>query len=136
MTEEKSKERERLKKAEEKAEYKEEKREEKQEDVNTMVARFQMLQQQLQNTMLQKETLSINKMEIERAMEELGKTAEKTAYKITGNIMVSKPVTELKKDLENTQEAIDIRIKGLEKTEKRLTEQLRELQKKLEKFLK
>lgn len=106
------------------------------EDVNAMVARFQMLQQQLQNTLLQKETLNVNKMELERAVEELGKTAEKTAYKITGNIMVSKPVDELKKDLENTMEAVDIRVKGLEKTEKRLTEQLKDLQKKLEKLIK
>ena len=50
--------------------------------------------------------------------------------------MVNKPVVELKKDLENTKEAVDIRIKGLEKTEKRITEQLKGLQAKLAKFIK
>lgn len=121
---------------EEKEKEKSEKSEAKVEDANTLVARFQITQQQLQNILLQKETLNINKMELERAAEELEKTSDKTAYKITGNIMVSKPVEELKKDLESTKEAIEIRIKSLEKTEKRFSDQLKDLQEKLKKIIK
>ena len=112
------------------------KKTDKTEDPNAMIAQFQMLQQQLQGMLMQKETLNINKIEIERAIEELTNTPEKTAYKITGNVMISKPVEELKKDLENTKEAIDIRMSGVEKTEKRLTEQLRTIQLKLQKLIK
>jgi prefoldin beta subunit len=122
--------------AEEKEKAKPKKAADMPEDPNAMVAKFQILQQQLQSILMQKETLNINKMEIERAIEELGKTKETTAYKITGNIMVSKPVAELKKDLANTQEAIDIRLKSMEKTEKRMTEQLKDLQAKLQKLIK
>lgn len=110
--------------------------ESKPDDPNALVAQFQILQQQLQSVLMQKETMSINKMEIDRALEELEKTSEKTAYKITGNVMVSKPVSELKKDLKNTKEAVDIRMKGLEKTEKRLMQQLKDIQVKLQKFIK
>jgi len=106
------------------------------EDVNVLVSRFQITQQQLQNVLLQKETLTLNKAEIDRAMEELEKMSDKTAYKITGNIMISKPVDELKKELENTKEAIEIRMKSLEKMEKRLTEQLKEMQEKLKDIIK
>lgn len=110
--------------------------ESKPDDPNALVAQFQILQQQLQSVLMQKETMSVNNMEIDRALEELDKTKEKTAYKITGNVMVSKPVPELKKDLENTKEAVDIRMRGLEKTEKRLTQQLKDIQQKLQKFIK
>jgi len=110
--------------------------EEVKEDTNTLVAKFQIAQQQLQGIVMQKETLNINKLEIERAMEELGKTKDKTAYKITGNIMVSKPVEELKKDLEETKEAIEIRIKSVEKTEKHLVDQLKGMQERLKKIIK
>jgi len=113
-----------------------EKKERFEEDPNTLISQFQITQQQLQNILVQKETLNINKMEIERALEELEKATDKTAYKITGNIMVTKPVAELKKELEDTKEAIDIRIKSLEKTEKRFTTQLKDLQEKLKKIIK
>lgn len=99
-----------------------------QNDPNALVMQFQVAQQQLQNVLMQKETLNLNKMELERAIEELGKTKEKNAYKITGNIMINKPVEDLKKDLEETKEAVDIRLKSLVGPEKQLTDKLREIQ--------
>ncbi len=114
----------------------EKKDEDKAEDVNSLVAKFQNLQQQLQSILMQKETFNLNKIEIERALEELEKASEDTAYKITGAIMVKKPVEELKKELNNTKEVVDIKIKSLEKTEKQLTEQLKNLQEKLKKIVK
>ena len=80
---------------------------------------------------MQKETLNLNKMELERAIEELDKTKEKNAYKVTGNIMISKPVADLKKDLEDTKEAVDIRLKSLVGPERQLTEKLKDIQNRL-----
>ena len=106
------------------------------DDPNTLVMKFQIAQQQLQSILVQKETMNVNKIEIERALEELEKAKDKTAYKITGNIMLNKPVAELKKELSDTKEAIEIRVSGLEKTEKRLIDKLKDMQIKLAKIIK
>lgn len=109
---------------------------ENKQDANKFIAQFQIMQQQLQNTMIQKESLRLNIMEMEQALEELGKANEQTAYKITGNIMVSKPVEELKKELAETKEAMNVRMESLNKTEKQLTDKLKESQEKLKEMLK
>jgi len=89
---------------------------------------FQFYQQQLQSVLIQKESLKLQTAEIERALEELEKTNQKSAYKIVGGVMVSKPVEELEKELNETKEDADLRIKSLEKTEERITAKLKELQ--------
>lgn len=106
------------------------------EDAANLVGQFQGCQQQLQSVMIQKESLKLQEMEIERALEELNSTNQKTAYKITGQIMISKPVEELKKDLDETKENIGLRIKSLEKTEERVNNKLKELQTKLKEVIK
>jgi len=106
------------------------------EETKNLVAQFQIYQQQLQNVMVQKENMKMQLMEMERALEELEKTKQTAAYKITGNIMISKPVVDLKKELTETKEDIDVRVKSSEKTEERLTAKLKELQEKLKEFIK
>lgn len=105
-------------------------------DPNVLVAQFQMMQQQLQQLLMQKESLNVAIMEIDRAVEELEKSKDGEAYKITGTIMVRKPVAELKKELAESKEDIDVRIKGMEAAEKRLTDRLVELQGKLKSLMK
>lgn len=89
---------------------------------------FQFYQQQLQGVLIQKESLKLQTMEIERALEELEKAKQKDAFKIVGNIMVSKGVEELKKELQEMRENAELRIKSLEKTEERIASKLKELQ--------
>ncbi len=106
------------------------------ENPNTLVAQFQIMQQQLQNVLIQKESLRLNIMEIDQAVEELEKSKDGTAYKITGAIMVRKPAEDIKKDLKDTKEALNVRMTSLKKTEKQLTNKLNELQEKLKEMLK
>jgi len=96
-----------------------------------LVMQFQTYQQQLQSIMIQKETLKFQNLDIEKSLEELNLTKEKNAYKITGTVMISKPVEEIKKELNENKEALEIRIKSLEKTEEKITAKLKELQPKL-----
>ena len=107
-------------------------------DDNTkkMIMEFQNNQQQLQGILIQKESLKIQNMEINRALEELEKTKDKNAYKITGQVMISRPVEELKKELAERKEDIELRVKSLEKTEARLSEKLKNLQTKLREVIK
>jgi len=106
------------------------------EEAKNLINQFQNYQQQLQSILIQKENLKLQNIEIERALEELNSTTQKTAYKITGQIMINKPVDELKKELNETKENIDLRIKSLEKTEERVNNKLKELQTKLKEVIK
>jgi len=106
------------------------------EETKNLIAQFQNYQQQLQNILIQKESLKLQTIEVERALEELNTTKQTTAYKITGQIMISKPVEELKKELSETKENIGIRIKSLEKTESRIDERLKDLQTTLKEVIK
>lgn len=101
-----------------------------------MIAEFQNYQQELQNVVIQKESFRLQSMEAAKALEELQKTNQKTAYKIIGNIMVNKPVEEIKKDLEEAKESIELKIKSLEKNEERISNKLKELQSKLKEVMK
>jgi prefoldin beta subunit len=106
------------------------------EETKKMLEQFQAYQQQLQNILIQKESVKIQIMEVEKALEELKNTKEKNAYKISGQIMVLRPVEELKKELNETKEDLEIRIKALEKSEEKIKDNLKELQNKLKDVLK
>jgi len=106
------------------------------EETKNMIVQFQTYQQQLQSILIQKESLKLRMVETEKALEELGKTKQTTAYKITGQIMISKPVEDLKNELKEMKEAIEIRVKSLEKTEERINNKLKELQTKLKEVMK
>jgi prefoldin beta subunit len=96
-----------------------------------MVIQFQTFQQQLQSIMIQKESIKLQTMEMDKALEELKSTNQEKAYKITGNIMIAKSVADLKKELEESKEMMDVKIKSLDKTEERINTKLKELQDKL-----
>jgi len=106
------------------------------EETKNLIAQFQSYQQQFQTILIQKESLKLQTIEIERALEELNETKQANAYKITGQIMVLKSVEELKKELNETKENVEIRIKSLEKTEERVSNKLKELQTKLKEVIK
>jgi len=105
-------------------------------DPNVLVAQFQMMQQQLQQILMQKESMSMAVMEIDRAVEELDRSKDGEAYKITGTIMVRKPAAELKKELAESKEDLQVRIKSMDAAEKRFTDRLVELQGKLKSLIK
>jgi prefoldin beta subunit len=102
--------------------------EEMAEEKVSVEEQFQFYQQQLQNVLIQKESLKLQNAEIEDALEELEKFEGKEAYKIVGNIMINKDVEELKKELKETKDEAELRIKSLEKTEERIMNKLKELQ--------
>jgi prefoldin beta subunit len=108
-----------------------EEKEEISPETKEAIVKFQNYQQQLQSILIQKESLRLQGFEIDKALEELEKTNQKNAYKIAGQIMILKPVEELKKELNQAKEEIKLRIDSLEKMEKRVTDKLKEIQEKL-----
>jgi len=88
-----------------------------QEDMLNNVA---MQQQQLQGIMTQREATGMQILEIKKALEELEKTDQKEVYKVAGPILVKTEKTEVKKDLKEKEDVLNVRLKSLEKEEKRV----------------
>lgn len=92
------------------------------------IAQLQLLQQNLQNVMMQKQQFQQELVELDSALKELD-SSEKS-YQIVGKLMISKDKEALKKDLAERQEVVNLRIKSFEQQEKRLKESLEDIQKK------
>jgi prefoldin beta subunit len=90
-----------------------------------------ILQQQLQGIMAQKEAIGVQVLELKKALEELEKTKEKEVYKIAGPILVKSPRTGVLKELKDRDETLSLRLKSLEKEEKRTKLKIEELREKL-----
>lgn len=86
-------------------------------------------QLQLQNVLAQKQELMLEKAEIEEALQQIEKTTQQNVLKIVGNIIVARSKAEIKKELNDKKEFIEIKLKNLEKIEKKLIQNLSELQK-------
>jgi len=97
---------------------------------------FQAHQQELQAILIQKENLKLQSLEIDKALEELEVSKEKEAYKIAGPIMIRKSSDELKTELKERKENINLRIKTLEKTEERIMKRLKEMEPRLKEMIK
>ena len=97
---------------------------------------LQTFQQQMQTVLLQKESLNMQNMEIDKALEELNKTGHDDVYKAVGPILIKSTKKELDKELSERKETIELRLKSLQKQENRLKEKLKESQEKFEEILK
>lgn len=97
---------------------------------NDIIA-IQNLQKQLQNIIIEKESLKLKLAEIESALEELKNVEKENVYRLYGDVLISKKKEEVEKELKEEKENIEIRIKSLEKVEKRIIESLKEYEKKL-----
>jgi prefoldin beta subunit len=96
-----------------------------------MLQTVAILQQQLQNIMAQKEALGMQVLEMKKAQEELEKSKEKEVYKIAGTILIKSPKAETLKELRERDEAFSLRLKSLDKEEKRVKLKIEEFREKL-----
>ncbi|MFH1332596.1 MAG: prefoldin subunit beta [archaeon] len=99
------------------------------------IAQLQLMEQNMQNVIIQKQAFQTQLFEIDNALNELEKTKDET-YKIVGPIMVSINKKDLKDDLQSKKEVIELRIKNLEKQEKKIKEEATQLQSDVMKKLK
>ncbi len=84
-----------------------------------------LLEQNLQNFLMQKQNFQLQLMEIDSAIDEL-KNVD-SAFKIVGNIMVKSDRKSLEAELGSKKETLEIRIKNIEKQEKRLRDKAAEI---------
>ena len=96
-------------------------------ETKAKISKLQILEQRIQSLIMQKQNFQSQTLEIENALGEIGDAKE--TYKIVGNVMVSVDRNELKKDLTSKKEIADLKLKNIEKEEKKLRGEAEELQK-------
>ena len=90
------------------------------------IGKLQLMEQQLQQFAMQKQQFQTQLFETESAITESGSTTK--AYKIVGNIMIATEKEELKKELTQKKEIIELRIKNIEKQENKIKEEAKTIQ--------
>lgn len=96
-------------------------------ETENKIAQLQILEQNIQNFLMQKQTFQSQLMELDSALEEL-ENSNGRAYKIVGSIMIAKDKESIKKDLQGKREVIDLRVGSIEKQENQLKEKASKLQ--------
>ncbi|MEM2874367.1 MAG: prefoldin subunit beta [Candidatus Nanoarchaeia archaeon] len=99
------------------------------------IQELQLLQQRLTVFTAQKQQLQIQLAELDNALAELQK-AKPPVYRLLGEILVEKLPDELKAELKEKRDEIDLRIKTIEKQESKTREKAQELQKAIAELLK
>ena len=88
---------------------------------------LQLLQQNLQNLLLQKQQLESQVAEIDSALQEIEKTEK--AYKIIGKVMIACSKPELLADLKEKKELAQVRLQNITRQEEQLKKRFEETQK-------
>jgi len=90
------------------------------------IQEMQMLEQNLHNTLLQKQAFQMELSESEAAQKEVSKSDD-DVFKIIGQLMIKTKKADIEKELEEKKKLVELRMKTLEKQEKSLMGQLDKL---------
>ena len=97
------------------------------EETQNKINELQLMEQNLQNILMQKNMFQSQLLEVENALKEI-KNAKDKIYKIVGPVMIEEKKEKIKKDLDSKKEIVELRLKSIEKQEKQLKEKYSELQ--------
>lgn len=95
-------------------------------EMQEKIQELQLLEQNLQQIILQKQAFQLELNESDSALAEISKTKEHV-YKIVGNIMIKTEKQEVEKELKEKYEILSVRLKSLEKQEATLSEKAEKL---------
>ena len=105
------------------------------EDKNKKIQEMQVLEQNLQNLLLQKQAFQIELSETQSALKEIENAGDEV-FKIIGQLMLKTEKTKIKQELLNKEKILNLRTKTIEKQEVSLTEQLDSLREEVMKLMK
>ena len=95
---------------------------------------IQILEQNLQNILLQKQAFQMELIETQSALKEIEKSGGEV-FKIIGQLMIKTEKSKVKEELFDKEKILNLRIKSIEKQEVFLTKQLDELREKIMKTI-
>lgn len=90
------------------------------------IREMQLIEQNLQSLLLQKQAFQLELNETENAAEALA-SSKGEAYKIVGQVMLKSSKPDLEKDLEEKKHLLNLRLKSIEKQEAELRASLERL---------
>ncbi|MEM4625475.1 MAG: prefoldin subunit [Candidatus Pacearchaeota archaeon] len=91
------------------------------ENTNKKIQELQILEQNFQNVLMQKQSLQIELSEIDTALSEVQKS-KGDIFRVLGQVMIKSTKEEVKKDLNEKKESLSSRISLIEKQEQSLRE--------------
>lgn len=100
------------------------------QETQEQIQELQLLEQNLQSLIMQKQAFDLENHEAESALKELEKTNDEV-FKIVGNIVIKSNKEELIKELNHKKELISLRLKTLDLQEKTLMDNSEKLRKKV-----
>ncbi|MEN7981880.1 MAG: prefoldin subunit [Nanoarchaeota archaeon] len=93
---------------------------------NNSIQEMQMIEQNLQNILMQKQAFQMEFSETQGSLKEV-KESNDEVFKIVGQFMIKTNRDKITEELTNKEKIIDLRIKSLEKQEATFSEQLTKL---------
>lgn len=93
---------------------------------SSKVSQLQLLQQNLQNILLQKQQVESSLVELASAYEQLQATEK--AYKIIGKIMLAAPREDLLQEIKQKKEIAEIRLKNVSLQEENIKRKVESVQ--------
>ena len=97
-----------------------------------ILVQMQTFQQQYQAVAMQRESLSVQRLEVEKALEELEKLKDSDeVYKAVGPILVKSTRMNLVKEMKERKEVIDVKLKSVNAQEETIRKKLGEAEVKL-----
>ena len=100
-------------------------------DRDKKIQEMQMLEQNLQNLLLQKQAFQMELSETKSALKEIENSGDEV-FKIIGQLMIKTDKAKMKEELSNKERIIELRIKSIEKQETLLAKKLDDLQKEID----
>ena len=103
------------------------------DEAKELLMKFQTRNQQLQELTAQKQNLELKKIEIDEVLKEIEDKNE--IYKEIAGILIKKDKEQVKKDLQEEKELIEIKTKKINESEAQLKDQLQKDRSKLESIM-
>jgi len=100
---------------------------EKNQDKEKIMQEMQILEQNLQSLMFQKQAFQMEVSETKSALKEIEGSGE--VFKIVGQLMIKSKEEKVKEELSNKEKLLSLRIKSIDKQEAEIIEKLEELKK-------
>ncbi len=105
------------------------------EKTQQKIQEIQILEQNLQNLLLQKQAFQLELNETENALSEI-ESSKEDVFKLIGQIMIKSDKEKIKKELKQKKEILSLRLNSIEKQETELTKQMGELREEVMKEIK
>ncbi|MFW5847114.1 MAG: prefoldin subunit [Nanoarchaeota archaeon] len=93
---------------------------------SSQIQELQMLEQNLQSIMYQKQAFQSELAETQSALKEVNSSKE-DVYKLAGQILIKTSVEKIKQELQNKEKILNMRLEKLEKQESELNKRVEDI---------